>query len=46
MNQTKDFIKLNNRYLKLKRWLPMKFAYKLAVCSAHNTKSGNRKLNL
>lgn len=27
----KDFAKLNNRYLKLRRWLPMKLAYKLTA---------------
>lgn len=43
MKETKDFVKLNDYYLKLRKWLPMKFAYKLAVYSAHNTKSGNRR---
>lgn len=27
----KDFAKMNNRYLKLRRWLPQKLAYKLTV---------------
>jgi len=27
----KDFAKLNNRYLKLKKWLPQKIAYKLTL---------------
>ena len=27
----KDFTKLNNRYLKLRRWLPMKLAYRLTI---------------
>lgn len=35
MKEAKDFVKLNNRYLKLKRWLPMKFAYRLTAYSVH-----------
>lgn len=27
----KDFAKLNNRYLKLRKWLPQKLAYKLTI---------------
>lgn len=27
----KDFAKMNKRYLKLRRWLPMKLAYKLTI---------------
>ena len=27
----KDFAKMNDRYLKLKRWLPQKLAYKLTI---------------
>ncbi len=27
----KDFTKLNNRYLKLRRWLPQKLAYRLTI---------------
>ena len=43
MGESKNFAQLNNCYLKLKRWLPMKLAYRLAVHSAHKTKSRNRR---
>lgn len=27
----KDFAKMNNHYLKLRKWLPKKLAYKLTI---------------
>lgn len=32
----KDFAKMNEHYLRLRRWLPQKFAYKLTIIICGN----------